>query len=69
MEHGGIIRAVSRWRWRKSRGLLGGLIRLNFTGRGIGISVGGKGFRLSRGADGKLRRSASVPGTGLYRRD
>ncbi len=56
---------MSAWTWRKSKSLLGGLVRLNFTKRGIGVSVGVPGFRLSFGADGKKRRTISLPGTGL----
>ncbi len=33
--------------------------------RGVGVSVGVPGFRLSFGADGKKRRTLSIPGTGL----
>ncbi len=53
------------WQWRKSKTFLGGLVRLNFTKRGVGVCVGVPGFRLSFGADRKVRRTVSVPGTGL----
>ena len=56
---------MATWQWRKSKSLLGGLVRLNFTKRGLGVSVGVPGFRLSLGADGKKRRTLSIPGTGL----
>lgn len=56
------------WQWRKSKGLLGGLLRLNFSRRGLGVSVGSKRYRVSRGADGKTRRTISLPG-GLRRTD
>ncbi len=35
------------------------------TKKGIGVSAGVPGFRLSFGADGKKRRTISLPGTGL----
>ena len=53
------------WQWRKTKSLLGGLLRLNLSKRGAGVSVGVPGFRFSFGADGKRRRTISVPGTGL----
>jgi hypothetical protein len=34
--------------------------------RGISTSVGAGGVRVSRGADGKVRRTVGVPGTGVY---
>ncbi len=60
---------MSRWQWRKSKSLLGGLVRLNFSRRGIGVSVGVPGCRLSFGADGKRRRTLSIPGTGLRKQE
>ncbi|MDP9418990.1 MAG: DUF4236 domain-containing protein [Actinomycetota bacterium] len=57
------------WQWRRTKSLLGGLVRLNFTKRGLGVSIGVPGFRLSFGADGKRRRTLSLPGTGLRRTD
>ncbi len=56
---------MARWQWRRSKSLLGGLVRLNLSRRGLGVSVGVPGFRLSFGADGKRRRTLSIPGTGL----
>jgi hypothetical protein len=53
------------WQWRKSKTFLGGLVRLPATKKGLGVSVGVPGFRLSFGPDGKRRRTISVPGTGL----
>ena len=44
---------------------LGGGVRLNFSKRGIGASVGVKGFRVGIGPSG-LRTRATLPGTGLY---
>lgn len=40
-------------------------IRLNVSSRGIGYSVGGKGMRITRHANGRVSRTLSLPGTGL----
>lgn len=34
--------------------------------RGLSGSVGAGGVRVSRGADGKVRRTSGIPGTGVY---
>ncbi len=60
---------MGQWGWRRSRSLLGGLVRLTATKRGLGVSVGGKGLRFSRSPTGKRHRTISIPGTGLFRRD
>lgn len=52
------------FRFRKSINLGGG-VRLNVGKKGVGVSTGVKGLRLSHGADGKTRVTASIPGTGL----
>ena len=52
------------FRMRRSVQLLPG-VRLNLSKSGIGYSVGVKGFRMSHGADGKVRRTVSLPGTGM----
>jgi hypothetical protein len=39
---------------------------LAVTARGLSTSVGAGPLRLSRGADGKVRRTIRVPGTGIY---
>jgi predicted Zn-dependent protease len=54
------------WGFRRSAKL--GPLRINFSKSGIGYSVGGKGFRVGRTADGRRYSSASIPGTGLYSR-
>ncbi|WP_072691614.1 DUF4236 domain-containing protein [Rhodococcus marinonascens] len=43
-------------------------ISLNVSKAGIGYSVGGKGVRMTRGANGRVTRTLSVPGTGLSHR-
>lgn len=52
------------WRYRRSLQLLPG-VRLTFTPRGVGTSIGGRGFRLSRSPTGRITRTLSLPGTGL----
>lgn len=39
--------------------------RVNIGKNGIGYSIGTKGFRLSLGSDGKVRKTHSIPGTGI----
>ena len=51
------------FRFRKSVNL--GPLRLNFSKSGIGYSIGGKGFRLTKRADGREQATASIPGTGI----
>lgn len=50
-------------RFRKSKNF--GPFRINFSKSGIGYSVGGKGFRVTKTADGRVRQTASIPGTGI----
>ena len=50
-------------RFRKSINI--GPLRINLSKSGIGISLGVKGFRVSRSAKGKMTATASLPGTGL----
>ena len=50
-------------RFRKSKKL--GPFRIIFSKSGIGYSVGGKGFRYTKTADGKRRKTYSIPGTGI----
>lgn len=51
------------WRFRRSAKF--GPFRLTATGRGVGVSVGVKGARVGIGADGRVRETLSVPGTGI----
>lgn len=53
------------WRLRRSVKLAPG-VRLNVSRRGLGYSAGPRGFKIGRGADGRYRRTVSLPGTGLY---
>lgn len=50
-------------RYRKSINF--GPLRLNFSKSGIGYSYGVKGYRVTHTADGKVRTTMSVPGTGI----
>ena len=49
--------------FRKSIGR--GPFRLNLSKRGVGFSVGVRGLRIGRSANGRLNTRASIPGTGL----
>lgn len=51
-------------RFRKSFRIFPG-IRINLSKTGIGASVGFKGFRWTRRADGKIQKTFSLPGTGV----
>lgn len=51
-------------RFRKSINLGSGF-KVNLSGSGVGFSWGVPGFRVSKGADGKVRQTVSLPGTGL----
>ncbi len=51
-------------RFRKSINLGCGL-RVNLSRSGVGYSWGGKGFRVSRSARGRVTRTYSIPGTGI----
>ena len=51
-------------RFRKSFRIFPG-VRINLSRTGIGASIGFKGFRLTKRADGKVQRTVSLPGTGI----
>lgn len=56
------------FRFRKSINLGGA--RINISKSGIGGSVGGKGYRVTKKAGGGTRTTASIPGTGIsYQKD
>ncbi len=50
--------------FRKSKAI--GPLRLTLTNRGLSTSVGAGPLRVSRGADGEVRRTVRAPGVGLY---
>jgi hypothetical protein len=55
------------WSFRRSLNL--GPLRVNASKSGLGFSVGGRGFRAGKDAKGRRYAQASIPGTGIYRRD
>lgn len=52
------------FRLRKSIKLGGGL-RINLSKSGIGYSWGVPGFRITKTAKGKIRKTYSIPGIGM----
>lgn len=52
------------FRYRKSINLGGGF-RINLSKSGVGYSWGVPGYRITRTASGKTRKTYSIPGTGL----
>ena len=52
------------FRYRKSI-RLGGGFRINISGSGVGYSWGVPGYRITKTANGKIRQTASIPGTGI----
>ena len=50
-------------RFRKSKNF--GPLRLNVSSKGIGWSIGTKGFRYTHSATGKTYTTTSIPGTGI----
>ena len=56
------------FRFKKS--IKAGPFRVNLSKSGIGYSVGVKGFRVTKKANGGVRTTTSVPGTGIsYTKD
>ena len=51
-------------RYRKSKNI--GPFRIALTQQGVSTSVRARRFRISKGADGKVRRTIRIPGTGIY---
>jgi hypothetical protein len=51
-------------RYRKSINLPFGF-KVNLSKSGVGVSWGRKGIRVTRTAKGKIRRTYSIPGTGI----
>lgn len=52
------------FRYRKSIQIVPG-VRMNISKSGVGYSAGGKGYRVTKHANGRVSRTVSVPGTGL----
>ncbi len=51
------------FRFRKSVKI--GPFRINLSKTGIGYSVGSKGYRVTKRADGRIQETYSVPKTGI----
>lgn len=58
---------MSAWQWRRSKSF--GPLRVSVSKRGVGASIGFGPVRFSLGADGKIRRTIRIPGTGVRRTD
>lgn len=52
------------FRFRKSINL-GKHFKINLSKSGVGFSAGVKGFRVTRTAGGKIRKTVTIPGTGV----
>jgi len=55
--------------WNFRRGFNLGPLRINLSKKGVGASVGVRGFRVGQDAGGRNYSQVSIPGTGIYRRD
>jgi hypothetical protein len=55
------------WSFRRAVNL--GPLRLNVSKSGLGYSVGTRGFRIGQDGKGRRYRAASIPSTGIFRRD
>ena len=51
--------------FRIKKSINAGPVRVNFSKSGVGYSVGGKGFRVTKKANGGVRTTTSIPGTGI----
>lgn len=51
------------FRFRKSIKI--GPVRVNFSKKGVGYSVGTKGYRVTKRTDGKIQETYNIPGTGI----
>ena len=51
-------------RFRKSLNLGSG-VRVNLSKKGVGASIGTKGARITKTANGRTRRTLSIPNTGI----
>ena len=52
-----------RFRFRKSINI--GPLRINFSKSGIGYSIGNSFFRCTKTAKGTIRKTITIPGTGI----
>lgn len=61
---GKLLKGAALVQFRRSKKF--GPFRLTLTQKGISASAGAGPIRISKGADGKVRRTLRVPGTGIY---
>jgi hypothetical protein len=54
------------WNLRKAFNF--GPLRINLSRKGVGYSVGVRGFRVGRDGTGQDYSQTSIPGTGIYKR-
>jgi hypothetical protein len=54
--------------WNLKKAFNFGPLRINLSKRGLGYSVGVRGFRVGRDAKGQDYSQTSIPGTGIYKR-
>jgi hypothetical protein len=54
------------WNWRKVFRF--GPLRVNLSKKGVGYSVGVRGFRVGRDAKGQDYSQTAIPGTGIFKR-
>jgi hypothetical protein len=55
--------------WSFRRRINFGAFRLNLSRSGVGYSVGTRGLRIGKDAQGRTYSAISIPRTGIYRRD
>lgn len=55
------------WNFRRTAKI--GPIRINASKSGVGGSIGTRGLRVGKDAKGRTYTAASIPRTGIYRRD
>jgi hypothetical protein len=54
--------------WNLNKAFNFGPLRINLSRKGVGYSVGVRGFRVGRDAKGQDYTHASIPGTGIHKR-
>lgn len=59
---------MSKFQFRKRFKIVKG-VSLNVSKRGLGLSAGPKGIKVSRSAQGRITGSVGIPGSGLSYRD
>src|ERR1700730_11896261 len=54
--------------WSFRRSINFGPFRINLSRKGMGFSLGARGFRVGKDAHGRNYTQVSIPGTGIYNR-